>query len=166
MLLDNALVKTKSDALILRVAQARNTTLSHLYIRGLFSCYLLEDSIRKEKVAGETCIPEGEYNLRLNRMAAMNATYAPRYGDLHRGMMEISGIPNFQLVFIHIGNYHTQTRGCPLTGSYYQLVKGDYHVLHSAVAYRKAYTELLKLVDSDALGIEVRNMSHLLDRGN
>ena len=69
----------------------------------------------------------------------MNVHYQTRYPSLHKGMVEICGIPNFSLVFFHVGNYHTDTAGCPLTGSYYQLLEGDYRVLHSADAYKRAY---------------------------
>ena len=69
----------------------------------------------------------------------MNAQYRTRYPKLHKGMVEIKGIPNFSLVFFHIGNYHQDTQGCPLTGSYYQLIDGDYRVLHSADAYKRVY---------------------------
>ncbi|MFC7522327.1 DUF5675 family protein [Parapedobacter sp. GCM10030251] len=129
---------------IVRVAQGKNSTLSHLYIGGLFACYLLEDAIRPEKIPGLTCIPEGEYGLSLNSWAGMNTRYAPRYPRLHQGMIEITEIPNYSLVFIHIGNYHTQTAGCPLTGSYWQLVDDDYRVLHSAAAYKYVYPLLVK----------------------
>ncbi|SFC19055.1 hypothetical protein SAMN05421747_1066 [Parapedobacter composti] len=132
---------------IIRVAQGKNSTLSHLYIGGLFACYLLEDSIREEKIPGATCIPEGEYRLRLNPWAGMNARYSVRYPKVHRGMVEITGIPDFSLVFIHIGNYHTDTRGCPLTGAYWRLVDGDYQVLHSAAAYKFVYPQLVEAIE-------------------
>jgi len=74
----------------------------------------------------------------------MNARYGPKYPKLHSGMVEITGIPDFSLVFIHIGNYHTQTAGCPLTGSYWQRLDGDYQVLHSAAAYKYVYPLLVE----------------------
>ncbi|MGK6351574.1 DUF5675 family protein [Parapedobacter sp. DT-150] len=132
---------------IIRVAQGKDSTLSHLYIDGLFCCYLLEDSIRKEKIQGLTCIPEGTYRLRLNPWAGMNAQYGVKYPKVHRGMVEITGIPDFSLVFIHIGNYHTQTLGCPLAGSYWQRLDGDYQVMHSAAAYKYVYPLLLEQID-------------------
>jgi len=142
---------------IIRVAQGKNSTLSHLYIGSLFVCYLLEDSIRREKVQGLTCIPEGEYLLRLNTWAGMNVKYGPKYPKLHRGMLEITGIPDFSLVFIHIGNYHTQTAGCPLTGSYWQRLDGDYQVLHSAAAYKYVYPLLVAQVEIGNSRISVEN---------
>ncbi len=143
---------------IIRVAQGKNSTLSHLYVGSLFCCYLLEDSIRKEKIQGLTCIPEGEYRLRLNLGAGMNARYGARYPKLHEGMMEITGIPNFDLVFIHIGNYHTQTAGCPLTGSYWQRLDGDYQVMHSAAAYKYVYPLLVEQIrlGNDRIVVENR----------
>lgn len=141
---------------IVRVAQGKNTTLSHLYIDGLFCCYLLENSLRPVKVAGGTAIPAGEYRLRLNTWAGMNVHYRGRYPKLHRGMVEIVDIPDFSLVFIHIGNYHTDTAGCPLTGSYAQLIDGDYRVLHSAAAYKQAYARLLEAIDGGSAGVEIR----------
>ncbi|MFD2960165.1 MULTISPECIES: DUF5675 family protein [Olivibacter] len=129
---------------LIRIAEGINTTLGQLYINNLFQCYILEDKIRDKKIPGETAIPAGTYQLGLNKLAGMNAKYQSRYSSMHKGMVEIRGIPNFSLVFFHIGNYHTDTRGCPLTGSYYQLIDGDYRVLHSADAYRRVYPLLAK----------------------
>ena len=39
-------MKTK----IVRVAQGKESTLSHLYIDGIFQCFLLEDKIRQVKM--------------------------------------------------------------------------------------------------------------------
>jgi hypothetical protein len=128
---------------LLRIAEGTNTTLGQLYLDELFICYILEDKVRTEKIPGETAIPAGTYQLGLNKTAGMNAKYKSRYPHMHQGMVEIRGIPNFTLVFFHIGNYHTDTRGCLLTGSYYQLIKDDYRVLHSADAYKKVYPLLV-----------------------
>lgn len=146
---------------IIRVAQGKNSTLSHLYINGLFACYLLEDAIRLQKIPGKTCIPQGEYRLKLNAWAGMNARYAPKYPRLHQGMIEITEIPNYSLVFIHIGNYHTQTAGCPLTGSYWQLVDDDYRVLHSAAAYKYVYPLLVEEIKQGNDRVVVENGTQL-----
>ena len=133
---------------IIRVAQGKNSTLSHLYIGGLFCCYLLEDLVRARKIPGQTAIPSGEYGLSLNHWAGMNAKYAKRFPNLHEGMVEITEIPNYQLVFFHMGNTHTDTRGCPLTGSYWELVNGDYRVLGSAAAYAYMYPLLVEEINN------------------
>lgn len=142
---------------IIRMAQGENTTLGHFYINGIFRCYLLEDSIRSVKVPGSTCIPEGLYNLELNVYAGMNTNYKNRYPDLHKGMVEIVGIPDFSLVFIHIGNNHIETKGCPLVGRNWEFSQGDYRVLQSALAYGSLYPELLKVIAEGSARIEVIN---------
>ena len=129
---------------LVRVAQGRNSTLSHLYIGGLFCCHLLEDAVREEKVAGQTAIPPGDYGLSLNHVAGMNAKYATRFPKMHEGMVEIIEIPNYQLVFFHMGNDHNDTRGCPLTGLYWELENGDYQVRGSSAAYEFVYPMLLQ----------------------
>jgi len=144
---------------LLRIAEGINTTLGQLYIDNFFHCYTLEDKVRKEKIPGETAIPAGTYPLGLNRLAGMNAKYQSRYASMHQGMVEIRGIPNFNLVFFHIGNYHQDTRGCPLLGSYYQLINGDYRVLHSADAYKRVYP---LLAEAAAVGERLVVMSYEL----
>lgn len=141
---------------LLRIAEGMNTTLGQLYINGIFQCYILEDKIRKEKIPGQTAIPAGQYPLALNGTAGMNVRYHSHYPQMHRGMVEVRGIPHYSLVFFHIGNYHTDTRGCLLTGSYYQLLDGDYRILHSAAAYKRVYPLLAKAAEE---GMELRVVS-------
>lgn len=142
---------------ILRMAQGSNTTLSHLYFKDIFMCYLLEDSIRDTKIYGETCIPEGKYPLRLNTTGGMNRKYKNRFPNIHRGMLEISEIPNYSFIYIHIGNTHKDTLGCPLTGRSFNFSNGDYSVVQSTVAYQAVYSELLKAIDNGENQVEVIN---------
>lgn len=142
---------------IVRVAEGKNSTLSHLYINSLFCCYLLEDSIRETKVPGRTCIPEGTYQLQLNTRAGMNTRYKLHYPGIHKGMLEIAGIDNFSQVFLHIGNYHSETAGCPLTGHYWAQINGDYQVQQSAFAYQRIYPQLLGLLQKGQLEVRVEN---------
>jgi hypothetical protein len=60
------------DCKIIRVAQGKNSTLSHLYLNEVFQCYLLEDKIREVKILKETAIPTGTFKLRLNTTGGMN----------------------------------------------------------------------------------------------
>ncbi|WP_262250257.1 DUF5675 family protein [Parapedobacter soli] len=142
---------------IIRVAKGKHSTLSQLYIGGLFCCYLLEDTVRDHKVPGETAIPPGNYGLSLNHWAGMNATYAKRYPHMHEGMVEIIEIPNYQLVFFHAGNDHTDTSGCPLAGLYWVLVNGDYEVRGSRAAYEFAYPKLLAEINKGNNRLVVEN---------
>lgn len=131
---------------IIRVAQGMQSTLSHLYINGLFACYLLEDSIRDNKIPGQTCIPTGVFQLSLNKTAGMHFRYHKEYPLMHKGMVEIDNLPNFDLVFFHKGNTHLDTKGCPLIGHYWIKVDDDFQVMLSGFAYRQVYPKLVEQI--------------------
>ena len=116
-------------AKIIRVAQGKNSTLSHLYIDGIFQCFLLEDKIRAVKIMKQTAIPEGIFRLQLNTWGGMNKTYFPKYGPIHKGMIEIADLPTFSAVYIHVGNTIVETAGCPLVGLSYIKKDDEYQVL-------------------------------------
>ncbi|QIG88517.1 hypothetical protein G6R40_02510 [Chryseobacterium sp. POL2] len=142
---------------IIRVAEGKQSTLSHLYIDGIFQCFLLEDKIRLVKIMKQTAIPTGEFYLTLNTWGGMNKTYANTYPVMHRGMIEIDGLPTFDAVYIHVGNTITQTAGCPLTGLSWIKKDGDFQVLQSREAYKIIYPKLLKVVQGTDKGILVEN---------
>ncbi len=142
---------------IIRVAQGTESTLSHLYIGGLFSCYLLEDSIRENKIPGQTCIPVGDFKLSLNKTSGMHLRYQKDYPWMHQGMIEIKDLPNFSLVFFHKGNTHQDTKGCPLIGHYWIKVNNDFQVMLSAFAYRVVYPQLLEQILSGNDRIIIEN---------
>jgi len=76
---------------------------------------------------------------------------------LHKGMIEINGLPNFSFVYIHIGNTFKQTAGCPLCGFGFELVNGDYQVLRSKDAYQMIYPKLLAIAQGNEKGISIEN---------
>lgn len=129
-----------------RIRQGKNSTLSEIYIDGKFFCYGLEDSVREIKIKGSTAIPAGSYKLGLNTYGAMNARYKRSYPALHRGMIEIKGIPNFRYVYIHKGNNFSHTAGCLLVGESFEFVDKDYILSKSAKAYKRLYKELVEAV--------------------
>lgn len=142
---------------IIRVAEGKQSTLSHLYIDDIFQCYLLEDKIRKIKIPRQTAIPEGNYSLRLNTWGGMNAKYRQKFPKTHKGMIEINGLPNFSFVYFHIGNTHLQTAGCPMCGFGFSLVDGDYQVTQSTNAYKVVYPKLLSIIESKDKNISIEN---------
>ena len=146
---------------LIRVTKGENSTLSHLYIKELFQCYLLEDKIREQKIAGSTAIPTGDFQLVLNTTAGMNKVYEKRFKSMHEGMIEIDGIPTFDLVFFHLGNTNRDTKGCPLTGHYWANDSKDFGVFNSTQAYQLLYPKLLSLIKSGDNLIEVSNVNWL-----
>ena len=145
------------ESKIIRVAQGKESTLSQLYINGIFQCYLLEDKIREVKIPSQTAIPKGVFNLKLNTYGAKNVDYKKAFGKVHQGMIEITGLPNFSYVYIHTGNTIEDTAGCPLCGFGFQLIQGDYRVTQSVMAYQMIYPKLVALAKNKANKISIEN---------
>ena len=142
---------------IIRVAQGKQSTLSQLYINGIFQCYLLEDKIRQVKIAFQTAIPTGVFELKLNTWGAKNVDYKKAFGKLHQGMIEISGLPNFSFVYIHTGNTIKETAGCPLCGFGFQFADGDFQVSQSIAAYKMIYPKLAALAKDSSNQFAIEN---------
>lgn len=142
---------------IVRVAEGKKSTLSHLYIDGIFQCFLLEDKIRAVKIMKETAIPTGTFDLVKNTWGGMNEKYRQKFPAMHQGMIEIARLPTYHSVYIHIGNTIKDTAGCPLCGLSYILKDGDYQVLQSTDAYKIIYPKLLKVVGSGDKAIQIEN---------
>ena len=145
------------ESKIIRVAQGKESTLSQLYINGIFQCYLLEDKIREVKIASQTAIPKGVFSLKLNTIGAKNVDYKKAFGKLHEGMIEISGLPNFSFVYIHIGNTIKDTAGCPLCGFGFQFAEGDFKITQSIAAYKMIYPKLVALAKFENNVITIEN---------
>lgn len=140
-----------------RFRQGNNSTLSELYIDGTFQCYGLEDTVRDVKIKGRTAIPAGTYKLGINRTGGMNTAYKKHFPDMHEGMIEIRAIPNFSLVYIHIGNTHDDTEGCLLVGTYFHKSYDDWGVYQSAEAYKQLYRTIIEQVKIGQVILKIEN---------
>ena len=145
------------ESKIIRVAQGKESTLSQLYINGIFQCYLLEDKIREVKIPSQTAIPNGVFSLKLNTIGAKNSIYKKVFGKLHEGMVEISGLPNFSFVYIHTGNTIKETAGCPLCGFGFLFFDGNYQVAQSVAAYKMIYPKLVALAKDSSNTLIIEN---------
>lgn len=78
-----------------------------LYIDEKYFCRTLEDKVRDKKIANETAIPYGTYQVILS--------YSPRF---KRFLPLLLNVPNFEGIRIHMGNTTKDTSGCILVGEY------------------------------------------------
>ena len=83
----------KMKLLLKRIAQKPNYTIGRLYIDGQYFCDTLEDAVREKKIAGKTAIPEGTYEVIVNR--------SPKF---KRDLPLLIDVPNFEGIRIHRGN--------------------------------------------------------------
>ena len=136
---------------IYRYQHGLDSTLGLLFVNGIFRCYTCEDEYRSKKLAGETRIPDGTYPMVLRDEGTMIKRYQERFfGERHPGMLWLLNVPDFEYVYIHIGNTEKDTDGCILVGNQPSNAKDNYgHIYDSASAYIALYREVLAAIDNN-----------------
>jgi hypothetical protein len=119
-----------------RLQSYSDYTIGALYIDGALACFCLEDENRNVKVWGETRIPSGVYKLRLQTAGKMHNQYSSLF-SFHQGMLHVTNVPNFEGIFIHIGNTDDDTAGCLLLGDTHEI--GRNFIGNSTKAYKRIY---------------------------
>lgn len=116
-------------------------TIGRLSVDDELFCDTLEDKVRdydkdgylldegEEKVYGETAIPYGRYR--------MTVSYSPKF---KRDLPLLLGVPHFESIRIHAGNWPKDSSGCILVGE--NKVKGG---LVNSRFYERELTSWLKM---------------------
>ena len=114
-----------------------------------FLCYTLEDEYRDTKKYAETRIPAGKYNITLREEGGYHAKYSKRFYDIHKGMLWVRHVPNFEYILIHCGNTDEQTAGCLLLGDSQQnnIITKDGFIGSSTQAYKRVYPIIAEELD-------------------
>jgi len=134
-------------------------TLSLVDVDGKFQCFGLEDEPRDVKVNGETRIPAGEYKIGIRDTGGFHGRYSKKFPNIHKGMLQVLNVPNFEYILIHVGNTDDDTAGCLLLGSD-ALTSGN-RIGRSVYAYNDFYKKVIneaiegnvtiEYIDNDAL---------------
>ena len=98
----------------------------------------------------ETRIPSGTYNILLRKEGGFHARYTKKYGSMHKGMLHVQDVPNFQWILIHTGNTDEHTAGCLILGDSQEnniLVK-DGFIGRSTQAYKRVYPIIASALES------------------
>lgn len=140
------------ELLVVRFSTQENSTLGAMFevIDGKknFLCYTLEDEYRDEKVMHETRIPKGTYRLTLKTWGGFNDRYSDRFKDIHRGMLWLRDVPNFEHILIHCGNDSDDTSGCLLVGdTQSQNITKEGFIGESNKAYTRIYPRIAKAIE-------------------
>ena len=113
-----------------------------------FMAYTLEDEHRDVKVMHETRIPAGTYDITLRTVGGFHAKYSKRFGEMHKGMLWVRNVPNFEYILIHAGNDDDDTSGCLLVGdTQTQNVTSDGFVGSSVNAYKRIYKPIAEAIE-------------------
>ena len=147
------LVQTTSMKLrVLRFSSQEDSTSGLLFLEdefGLnFLCYTLEDERRALKVKGETRVPQGTYEIKLRTEGGFHERYKKRFGALHKGMLHVIDVPNFEYILIHTGNTDEHTAGCLLVGDSQEnnVIIKDGFIGKSTNAYKRIYKNISKAI--------------------
>lgn len=138
-----------------RITSDDDTTISALFVDGKFVCFVLEDEYRETKLAGETRIAAGTYDVRLRTFGGFHRRYGSKFSGMHRGMLELQNVPEFDDILIHVGNTDANTAGCLLVGTGAVARGGDMSIQSSVEAYKKLYPLVVDAAASGDLGIEI-----------
>ena len=112
-----------------------------------FECYTLEDQHNEPKVPGETRIPAGRYQIKLRTEGGMYGRYGQRF-PWHKGMLWLQDVPDFEWIYIHVGNKDDDSEGCILVGDgQVSNVTERGQVTSSVAAYRRLYQRIVKTLD-------------------
>ena len=115
-----------------------------------FLCYTLEDEYRNEKIKGETRIPAGTYKITLRTVGGFHGRYEKKYGEMHKGMLWVRDVPNFEYILIHTGNTDEHTAGCLLVGDTQNqnITKSKSGFIGSSVdAYKRIYPSIASALE-------------------
>ena len=147
--LSNKLTATYHNYALQRISSQKDSTNGILFFippnnEWEFICYTLEDEHRDRKVAGETRIPAGDYELKLRTFGGHHQKYSSRFKDIHRGMIEVMGVVGFTDILFHCGNTDEDTAGCILCGisQHSNISKRDGFIGGSTEAYFYMYPHI------------------------
>lgn len=140
-----------------RIRQAKNSTLSEIYIDDQFFCYGLEDSVhRSGNKKGCPSIPQGTYRLGLRKYGAMHARYSRRFREMHQGVLHILGVPAQHYAYIHVGKDFCDTSGGLLVGMAYEKDDlGDYGLKKSTKAYKRLYSSIVERIEKEEVKLVI-----------
>lgn len=130
--------------------------------------YTLEDEYRDIKVKGDTRIPAGRYEIIIQQAETkLTLKYRVKYPNWFKKHLMLKDVPNFQGVYIHIGNHGEDTEGCILVGDLLNNNKiGNGEVSNSTACFIRLYSDLfghLEVKGNQAF-ISIRDESFLLKK--
>ena len=119
------------------------SAISKMYIDGVFTCNVLEDTVRAAgvKMFGKTAIPAGRYQIVITKSERFSkirgkTTFLPL----------LIAVPGFEGVRIHTGNKPEDTEGCLILGKYSPSTKN--WVSSSVIEFSKVFPKMQAALDA------------------
>jgi len=147
-----------------RFAEAEDYTYGLLYEEGnrYPLAFTLEDEFHVAKIKGETRIPEGRYEVKLNPVITpLTQKYRNRFSWFSKHI-QILAVENYQNVYIHIGNTDENTEGCVLLADTCDLTPPtqDGFIGESVPCFERFYkkTEPVLRLNKEKVFINIKNI--------
>lgn len=138
-----------------RLVETSYTTIGKMKI-GTTEVATLEDPQQKHKIWGDTRIPAGTYTLELRDQGGMTVRYRNRYPHMHRGMIWLREVPQFEWVYIHVGNHARDTHGCILVG----MKRGQDVIYRSRDAYELVYPKIAAAIEGEGCRLTIEDIKN------
>ena len=154
---------------LVRYSSEKDSTLGLLFLvndetdKKDFLCFTLEDEKREVKVYGETRIPEGTYQIKYRKEGGYHNKYTKRFPNIHRGMLHITDVPNFEYILIHCGNDTSHTHGCLLVGDVIsQNISKEPFLGQSSNCYKRIYPIISDILETQKqVSIKIVNFEEI-----
>lgn len=131
------------------------STLGKIFIDNAFECFSLEKAWANN-LKGESRIIPGNYKLCLADWGDMNIRYHKRFGELHKGMIMLMGVPGRSGILVHMGTIWKHSEGCIMAGSKQDEKLGT--LTETEEGYKKLYSKIVPLlVDKQDVSLEVED---------
>jgi hypothetical protein len=111
--------------------------------------FVIEDEPRIVKVKGETRISAGRYKLGLQMaLTPLTEKYKEKY-PWFKHHIELMNVPNFTGVYIHIGNFESDTMGCQIIGKSAHIHPKGFSNSESVKCYKEFYEKVYPLLSAN-----------------
>jgi len=140
-----------------RFVSESNYSYGILMIDGQVEAFTLEDEHRSQKVKGETRIPMGTFEVK-HREVLSGLTKKYRKYDWFTWHLQLQDVPGFNYVYIHKGNYDTNTDGCILVANTCDLTPNDDRgfIGESTDCFKKVYHRVSEaLINGEKVTISI-----------
>ncbi len=138
---------------------------STLTLDGQQLCFIIEDIHREVKVANETRIPTGTYEIKFREvLSPMTKRYREKFPEWFTWHLEYQDVPDFEHVYVHIGNSAKDSSGCTLVNNGV-VNKGDEYVgVDSTSVYEVMYKLISEVLNNgERVFITVRDEEYLIN---
>jgi len=163
------------EVLVLRQPTKPDWTLSKFYFDNVLKGFGVEDEKRTIKVKGETCVPEGKYELDLRVSPKFSHLFyrddkgsiidaklrisndlKQQYHTPHE-MVWVKNVPGFEYVLWHFGNTDDDTEGCYIVGTAFGIINKQEGVTGSRSKYKEIYPLLWQAIKKGKCTVEYKN---------